>query len=192
MTVIAFDGKTVAADKQATIHATAHTVTKIFRITEGRDLGCVVAFTGSGVHAMELLEWFKSGRQESTFPKSRSDDKEKAAGSVMFTPSGQIFLFSSDSPFPECIEEKVFARGSGGDYALAALHLGKTAEEAVALACKLDVYCGMGIDMLEIKLNITSNMIQKLREFTGVGLVECHKRLVRSNGDFQLALDTMS
>ena len=36
------------------------------------------------------------------------------------------------------------------DFALAAMHLGKSAREAVEVACALDVFCGNGIDTLEL------------------------------------------
>jgi len=43
------------------------------------------------------------------------------------------------------LKDKSFAIGSGGPYALAALDMGKTPKEAVAVACKRDVFSGMGV-----------------------------------------------
>ena len=48
------------------------------------------------------------------------------------------------------IKDKGFAIGSGGAYALAALELGKSPKEAVAVACKRDVFSGMGVRSYQI------------------------------------------
>jgi hypothetical protein len=47
-----------------------------------------------------------------------------------------------EGPFAAC--------GSGRDMALMAMHLGKSAFEAVRLTCELSVDCGNGIDVLEL------------------------------------------
>ena len=143
MTVIAWDGKTLAADKQSTICGYAGTTTKVHRVPEG-----LVAFSGGGSHAAELLRWFQAGRPEGAFPKST---EELGAGSTFITKDGQVLLCSYHGPFPEVVEDKFFARGCGRDYALAAMHLGHDARTAVEVACALDVNCGMGIDTLELE-----------------------------------------
>ena len=145
MTVIAFDGKTVAADKQSTNCGNPSKVTKIFHVPGG-----IVAFSGSGVHAVELLPWFKDSRNPETFPKSRSNDADDAAGAMFIDRARRIYLYTAYSPYPELIEMPIYARGSGRDYALAVLSLGYDAVKAVEVACNLDVFCGMGIDALSI------------------------------------------
>ena len=143
MTVIAWDGKTLAADKQSTICDNAARVTKIHRVPGG-----LVAFSGCGSHAMELLAWFQAGADVVTYPKSRG---ESGAGALFITNAREIRLYCDNSPYYETFEQETYARGSGRDYALAAMHMGKTAREAVEVACALDINCGMGIDTLELK-----------------------------------------
>ncbi len=143
MTVIAWDGKTLAADKQSTAAGYAYAVTKIHRVPSG-----IVAFSGNSTHAAALLNWFKGDMDPKCYPTEATYDD--GAGSVLVTNAGELFLYDSKIAFPEKIESKYFARGSGRDYALAALYLGKSAREAVQVACALDVYCGMGIDTLEL------------------------------------------
>lgn len=142
MTVIAWDGKTLAADKRSTICGNPSTVTKIHRVPGG-----LVGFSGSGSHAMELLAWFKAGAPVESFPKPRDED---GAGSLFIASDGQIRLYSATSPYYEVLEQPFYARGGGRDYALAALYLGKTAREAVEVACALDTGCGNGIDTLTL------------------------------------------
>lgn len=52
MTIIAWDGKTLAADKRGTVAGMAYTVTKIHRLPDGLvafDTGC-----GNGIDTLEL------------------------------------------------------------------------------------------------------------------------------------------
>jgi ATP-dependent protease HslVU (ClpYQ) peptidase subunit len=143
MTCIAWDGKTLAADKRATGGGMASTVTKIHRLPDG-----LVAFSGGGAHASELLNWFFGSRNPDTFPRR---DDEDGAGTLMITADRKVFMYASNNPFPERVEDPFFARGSGRDYAMAAMHLGCDARRAVEVACAFDVYCGNGIDAMELE-----------------------------------------
>lgn len=143
MTVIAWDGKTLAADKRGTVAGLAYAVTKIHRLADG-----LVAFSGGGAHAAELLNWFHGARNPETYPRC---DDDGGAGALHIGEGGKIRMYSANNPFPELIESPFFARGSGRDYAMAALHLGCDAKRAVEVACALDICCGNGIDTLELK-----------------------------------------
>lgn len=142
MTVIAWDGKTLAADKRGTVAGMAYTVTKIHRLPDG-----LVAFSGGGAHAAELLNWFFGVRNPDTYPRCEDDG---GAGSVMINLDGTVFMYSAANPFPERIESPFFARGAGRDYAMAAMHLGCDARKAVEVACVFDIGCGNGIDTLKL------------------------------------------
>lgn len=142
MTVIAWDGKTLAADKRGTVAGMAYAVTKIHRLPDG-----LIAFSGGGSHAAELLNWFNGARDPATYPRC---DDDGGAGSVRISADGKIFMYSAPNPFPERIESLFFARGSGRDYAMAAMYLGCDARRAVEVACEFDVNCGNGIDTLEL------------------------------------------
>jgi len=143
MTVIAWDGTTLSADRQGTVAGYPYSVTKIHRLKDG-----LVGFSGSGSHAAELLAWFKRGKPEGEYPKRQSDE---GAGSTFISKYGEIFMYASDSEYPELIEEKFFARGAGRDYALAVMYLGHDSKKAVEVACALDISCGKGVDALVLK-----------------------------------------
>lgn len=142
MTIIAWDGKTLAADKRGTCAGMAYTVTKIHRLPDG-----LVAFSGGGAHASELLNWFHGARDPATYPRCEDDG---GAGAIRIAMDGRIFMYAAANPFPESIESPFFARGSGRDYAMAAMHLGCDARRAVEVACAFDIGCGNGIDTLEL------------------------------------------
>lgn len=143
MTTIAWDGKTLAADKRFTIGGCAATGTKIFHLED-----LLVGFSGSAAQAMEMLAWLEAGEDPEEFPASQRD-ADDAVAVLVVRKGGWIDVYER-TPFPMRIEDKFYAMGSGRDYALAAMHLGKTAREAVEVSCVFEVDCGNGIDELKL------------------------------------------
>jgi len=144
MTVIAWDGTTLAADKQCTHSGYPHIVTKIFRVPDG-----IVGLCGDSAHCMELLKWFQEGRQRSAWPKPVNADDY--ANALFITSQSEIHYYGGTGGGQYAIyEERFTAAGCGRDYALAALYLGKDARAAVEVACALDIHCGQGIDTLTL------------------------------------------
>lgn len=141
MTVIAWDGKTLAADKAATNVGFSSTVTKIYRVPAG-----LVGFAGNGDAAMQLLQWFREGMDVKNYPECQKGEDD-AASAIFVSKDGSVYGFGS-SPWPQRNENVCQAFGSGRDYALAAMHLGFDARRAVEVAIALDNDCGCGIDTL--------------------------------------------
>ena len=139
MTVIAWDGKTLAADKQATQCGLGRKVTKIFRLRDG-----ICGLAGNAARCARLLEWLRGERDPAAFPDTCKGEDAPCAIAII---GGSLRFWDGDAA-PVMLEGDVFATGSGRDYAIAAMHCGKTAEEAVAIASLYDVDCGMGIDTL--------------------------------------------
>lgn len=142
MTVIAWDGKTLAADKRATNNGHASTTTKIQRVGD-----MLIGMAGDACYARAMLEWARTGFDPATFPEHQKS-KDDFVRFVVIEKSGRILEYEL-TPYPVVVEDRTIAVGSGRDYALAAMHLGKNAQEAVKVACALDIYCGNGIDVLE-------------------------------------------
>jgi len=140
VTVIAWDGKTLAADKQSTNQGHASMVTKIYR--SGDDL---VAICGGLARGMAMRRWYEAGRDSATFPKPA--DADDFAILLVVHRDGTVDKYES-MEHPLHIESPYCATGSGRDFALLAMHLGYDARRAVELACELSVDCGMGIDTL--------------------------------------------
>lgn len=144
MTVIAWDGKTLAADKRATSGGLALTVTKIERSGPSTLLG----HTGDCATGRELKAWWLAGAKPADFPASARKD-DSYATLIVITP-GKITYYNT-GPYPLVLEQTFAAWGSGRDFALAAMHLGKDAREAVAVACVFQTDCGSGIDTLTLE-----------------------------------------
>jgi hypothetical protein len=142
--VIAWDGKTLAADKRACNGTLYRTVTKIFRIG-----GNLVAYAGDPAFGEEMLAWIARGERPEDFPTGQRD-KEDWTGILVIRPDGTIQKYER-TPYPITFEDRHHAIGCGRDFALAAMYLGKTASEAVAVAIALDSACGNGIDTLDLQ-----------------------------------------
>jgi len=143
MTVIAWDGKTLAADKMSCAGGYGYTVTKVRRLRDGS----LAAFSGDGDAAMALLAWLEAARNPASYPETVKDTDTSA---VVVDLNGVLWSYGKTA-FPQRVECKLFAMGHGRDFALAAMHCGKTAREAVEIACQLDVFCGNGIDTLTLE-----------------------------------------
>ncbi|HOW46123.1 MAG TPA: hypothetical protein P5305_01545 [Rubrivivax sp.] len=140
MTVLAWDGKTLAADKQATSSGMKRTVTKVFRVGE-----LLVGVSGDLAHGLEMVEWVRDGRKPERFPEHQRGENWCA---TLVIEGGRPMLYE-DTPYAIINEDPVLAFGSGRDYALAAMFCGMSAAEAVRVACHFDAGCGMGIDAID-------------------------------------------
>ena len=144
MTVIAWDGKTLAADKQFNSGGLRSTGTKIRRA--GRDLvGC----SGPVDASAALIRWYQDGAKKDEFPSCQKD-KDRWGLLVVVTHEKRIFCWEQE-PVAFEIEDKKVAFGSGRDYALAAMEMGASSEQAVLLASKFECGCGNGVDTLTLE-----------------------------------------
>ena len=141
MTIIAWDGHTLAADKRCCFGTLIHTVTKIYRVR-----GHLVAGAGDFDRIQEMVAWFAAGADPDKLPPFQRDNND-FVGVVVIQPDKTILKYER-GPYPFKIESPFYATGSGRDYAMAAMHLGKNAREAVEVAIALDSGCGNGVDTM--------------------------------------------
>lgn len=145
MTVIAWDGKTLAADKRSSDDSSHRTVTKIRRTADGSLIGTC----GPASACREMEEWFEAGANPDTLPLGQRVC-ETAAWLLAITPAREIRYWQLGA-HPMLVEDEKIAIGSGLTYALAAMHLGCNARVAVQVAIDLCPSCGNGIDALEFE-----------------------------------------
>jgi len=147
MTIIVWDGKTLAADKQATHSDLVRKVTKVRRIR-----GHLVAVSGDWDRAQELFKWFELGADETKYPEFQKTDND-FVGMLVITPEKRILKYER-SPVPmDFTEEDWFCMGSGRDYAYGALYMGATAPIAVMAASAFASSCGEGVDTITLEGN---------------------------------------
>jgi 20S proteasome alpha/beta subunit len=142
MTTIVWDGKTLAADRQANAVGMRRLVTKIFKIDRN-----LVAVSGDYDLAQDMIKWMQDGGEPKTFPETQKDIDKMV--NVLWLPSpDKIFTFER-SPNPlDFSANKVICMGSGRDFAYGALEMGADAVKAVEVAIKYDTNSGMGVDTL--------------------------------------------
>jgi len=152
VTTIAVDlrSMTIAADTQNTDRANvAYRCAKIERLSDGR------YFLGSG-HLLtigKVRRWAEKG-----FAEEHRPDFEEMFGKrcedfgfscVVIGFDGRATLVD-DEMEPQPLRDAYFAIGSGGAFAIGAMDVGASAEEAVRAACKRDLYTSEPIDVEQI------------------------------------------
>jgi ATP-dependent protease HslVU (ClpYQ) peptidase subunit len=145
MTVIVWDGKTLAADKQATIGDLRRTTCKIIQWR-----GHLCAFAGHTAVGLLLFEWWKNGQKPGEFPRDLQMDDEKATSFWVITPKRETYSWEF-THVPIRVYDEKWAFGSGRDLAIGAMEMGADARRAVEVASKHNVACGGGIDTMTLE-----------------------------------------
>ena len=145
MTIIVWDGKTLAADKQTTMFGQKVKHCKIQK-WKGNLFGC----SGTGVLNEAMMEWFKDGANPELFPENIEIGSDENCHMLVITPEAQI-LYYEECPYPmDFTQNGKLAIGCGAPYAYGAMSMGADAIRAAEVACENDANCGMGIDTLTL------------------------------------------
>jgi hypothetical protein len=144
MTTIAWDGKTLAADTRATSSGMPYRAVKLFALPDG------ALFAGSGDYGQirAVKEWLEKADPSALKPKA--DD---FAG-LLIAPTGEAFRLE-EMLIRLPLHESFHAMGSGRDFAMAAMHCGRTAREAIEIAALYDVFTGG--EVMAFDANCASN-----------------------------------
>lgn len=140
MTTIAWDGRTLAADRQLTTSGVRYETTKAHRLRDGS----LFASCGSLENNVAVRTWLNDGGDKPII------DKDDDYDGVLIKPDGTAWILSKKLYFI-AIESPCYATGSGRDFALIAMRMGKTAREAVELAAELCIFTGMGVTELVVE-----------------------------------------
>lgn len=143
MTIIVWDGNTLAADKLSVQGGLCRTITKI-RVINGHLCG----IAGSADYGVLLWDWYAKGADIDKYPPNQKDDNNWCS-LLVITPRKKILGYDR-SPIPIDFTENVqYCMGSGAECAYGALEHGANAREAVEAAIKYCTGCGNGVDVLE-------------------------------------------
>ena len=150
MTTIAWDGKTLASDSLGDQNGLRMPTTKLHRGVLTDKVPFIIGISGQNSWAHMLYNWVKTldtmGVCQARYP---DQDSENDPTAIIVLGQHKIAFFKT-GPVWIRLERKYHAVGSGRDYAIMAMRLGKTSKEAVKLACEFDVYSGGEIRTMEI------------------------------------------
>ncbi|RJP48709.1 MAG: hypothetical protein C4586_08300 [Anaerolineaceae bacterium] len=138
MTTIAYrkDEKILAGDKLFDVGGTPVPGIKIHKIG-----ALLCGWSGGFDNTQRFFDWIQEGR-----PNDKKPSMEKDQGFVgIIIENEEIYRYEMGL-FPIKINKPFWAIGSGSDYALAAMEMGATAEQAIEIASRLDLYTGLGVD----------------------------------------------
>lgn len=142
MTVVVWDGKTLAADKLiVAANAMRSRGTKIRAI--GRYL---IGYSGPLSVAEDFFQWARDRFPENEAPKSHTDH-ERGGIAMMISRDGNILIYDR-SATPYRVEFDKYAIGAGAETAMTCLHLGHDAKTIVEACNATMIICGEGCDVL--------------------------------------------
>jgi hypothetical protein len=103
----------------------------------------IIGTAGSHGLGEAFIKWYGSKKAKPKFPPKADFE------ALVLTEKG-LYHFDEDLSGGK-VDREWFAIGSGSFAALGALHAGKTPEEAVLIACKVDPYSGEPVQVLKLE-----------------------------------------
>jgi ATP-dependent protease HslVU (ClpYQ) peptidase subunit len=140
MTTIAYKNGTLAADSLLTQGTTR---VGSFNKIEKLEDGSYIAMAGSVEVFEEVLLWLN----DRTLPKPVLEEDDTFSALIV-SPDKTVRELSNSLRFFKVVGN--WAAGSGGLIALTAMHLGKTARQAIEVAIELDVGTGGKINSVKV------------------------------------------
>jgi len=135
MTVIAWDGRTVAADS-LNCYGSSRAVAPVRKLRERN--GIVFGLTGSGALFEPMIAWYLAGADPKNVPSC--GDSYKSTVLLVFTKDNASF-YKIEMPYPDEISPPD-AWGAGSDFAIGAMEVGADAKTAVEAAIRREAYTG--------------------------------------------------
>ena len=136
MTVVVWDGKSLATDRQANdgyMKWEAETARSMVRQTEHY----IVSGVGTLGSILKMRDCFKANGNLSTL------EVQPNSAELIVVSSKGLTVWSSNGTSVELSAPMAF--GEGREYALGAMAMGATAQEAVQIANEYSLHCGKGV-----------------------------------------------
>ena len=144
MTVVVWDGFDLAVDKAASDGFSMWEQRKLWKTKASEYI------TGTGnLNALnEMRHWYEDGCSHN-FPLIQLDPERRCELIVVNVEYGLFRFEGTPHPIEHGFGKCAF--GAGKDFAYGAMAMGATAEEAVIIANKFSMSCGIGVDLVNIK-----------------------------------------
>jgi hypothetical protein len=145
MSVVVWDGHTIAADCMAVSSGMKRECKKLHLLQDTTNTKIAAAFTGTFEHGAVLLQWYLEERSADTYPAFQKTDNwtrmiivQKDGTDITVRTYEQTHI---PTVFPGATK---MAWGAGRDFAMGAMMAGATAIKAVGITNGLSDSCGFG------------------------------------------------
>lgn len=146
MTTVAWDGRTLAADKQITFGSLALRGRKVFRVPDPDGRRYLVGFAGKAYVIEAMLFWMRN--PATSPPRIHGDDDIHV---LIVDGRRRLFTINNASLVWVPVSARRYAIGSGADFAEGAMDAGAPAAAAVRIAMRRDVHTGIGVDSVSFE-----------------------------------------
>jgi hypothetical protein len=147
MTTIAWDGRTLAADRCSWSGAARRRVCKVFKLKAADGSRFLIAFAGNGSFALAVLAWMRGERERPDPLAFLKPDELNNQCALVIDEQRRIWQLGNELWYSR-MRERVYAFGGGQDFAWGALEAGASARHAVEIAMKRSDYAGLGVDVV--------------------------------------------
>jgi len=128
----------MASDSRVTMTGLPYaSIKKVYRLKNGELLG----FAGCVDNALKVIDWCNKG-----FDQSNKPTLLEAGVNIIILKKTHI-TFYDNSLVPMKIDNDFYSIGSGAEAATAAMYCGKNVEQAIEIACKVDL-SGSGLPVV--------------------------------------------
>lgn len=143
MTIIAYDGKSIAVDSIACNDSMKFTLNK-YKLFSGEIINSLYLWHGEYSLGLRLVDWHWSGGDISQWPSRQYTDAWTGLIVVHFDRDHRLIdmVEYEQEPYPEPIDTPFLAWGSGEKFAMGAMAAGANAKRAAEIACELCTTCG--------------------------------------------------
>lgn len=140
MTTIAWRAPMLVADSQLTLGDDRLRTKKLHTLADGSICGAA----GDAPAIAKMMRWLSAGCPARRKPRFRP---EHAVEVLLVRLDGSVWHYTHDLE-PEKLEGRFAAIGTGGRYAVGAMHCGRNALQAVKVAAEYDAYTSGPFDTL--------------------------------------------
>lgn len=147
MTCVAWDGEQLAGDRLGIWSGMRTRCRKVFRVIAPNGRIALVGYSGTMAFVRAHLHWLAGGERPTfTGPEFRWSV-------MMIDDRRNVWLRGDNADYWDKMmgPGERLAIGSGADFALASMLLGKSAPDAVRIASRLDHGTGGGVDVVRFK-----------------------------------------
>ena len=139
MTVIVWDGESLATDRQANDGSMKWEAEKAWYITnKATGKICIVTGVGTLGYIIQLRDWFANGMETAL------DITPNMAELIVVDDEG-LCVFSGEKTYSPVRLKAPMAFGHGREYAMGAMAMGANASDAVTIANEYSLHCGKGV-----------------------------------------------